>query len=102
SAYFEYYEDDFFPFFHKKYEFLFDYNVAQLELILKILKIERTINFTEYYEKKPVGCIDYREIIHPKRESIYHKAKPYYQIFEDRQGFIPDLSIIDLIFNQGP
>ncbi|NGM61561.1 WbqC family protein [Sphingobacterium sp. SGG-5] len=102
SAYFEYYEDDFFPFFHKKYEFLFDYNVAQLELILKILKIDRILTFTDGYEKEPVDTIDYRTAIHPKKESIYPHAKPYYQLFEDRHGFIPDLSIIDLIFNQGP
>jgi len=102
SAYFEYYEDDFVHFFEKKYEFLFDYHVAQLELILKILKINRPIGFTEKYEKNPLDVIDYREAIHPKKESVYTHPKPYYQIFEDRHGFIPDLSIIDLIFNQGP
>src|SRR5690606_34135792 len=81
SAYFEYYEDDFFSFFHKKYEFLFDYNVEQLELILKILKIDRVLTFTERYEKEPIDTIDYRGAIHPKKESIYPHPKPYYQLF---------------------
>ncbi len=102
SAYFEYYEDDFLGFFEKRHEFLLDYNVAQLELILKILKIKRTIGFTEHYEKDPVAVIDYRQAIHPKKDSVYRDAKPYYQVFEERHGFLPDLSIIDLIFNQGP
>ncbi|NGF56757.1 WbqC family protein [Parapedobacter sp. SGR-10] len=102
SAYFEYYEADFVPFFEEKHEFLLDYNVAQLELILKILKINRFISFTESYEKSPESMIDYREAIHPKKESAYASEKPYYQIFEDRHGFVPDLSILDLLFNQGP
>jgi len=102
SAYFEYYEDDFVPFFEEKHEFLLDYNVAQLELILKILKINRFISFTESYEKSPESMIDYREAIHPKKESVCAPEKPYYQIFEDRHGFVPDLSILDLLFNQGP
>ncbi len=102
SAYFEYYEDDFVPFYERKHEFLLDYNIGQLELVLKILKINRFISFTENYEKSPESVIDYREAIHPKKESIYAPAKSYYQIFEDRHGFIPDLSVLDLIFNQGP
>lgn len=100
SAYFEYYEEDFHTFFTEKFNFLLDYNVKQLELIFKILKIKKDITFTESYQKE--HPLDYRNIIHPKKDSVYPNPKPYYQIFEDRTGFIPDLSIIDLIFNQGP
>jgi hypothetical protein len=102
SAYFEYYEDDFVGFYEKQEEFLFDYNLQQLELILKILKLNVPISFTDKYEKSYEPLVDYRELIHPKKESIYLNPKPYYQVFEDRHEFIPDLSIIDLIFNQGP
>lgn len=102
SAYFEYYEDDFAGFFEKKEEFLLDYNVAQLELLLKILKINVPLSFTDRYEKDPTGVADYRGIIHPKKESVYKNPKPYYQVFEEKHGFIADLSIMDLIFNQGP
>lgn len=102
SPYFEYYEDEFKPFYEAKQEFLFDFNVAQLELILKCLKIKRTIHFTETFEKVYEEDLDLRNVIHPKKESILSNPKPYYQLFEERHGFLPDLSIVDLIFNQGP
>ncbi|WP_140938841.1 WbqC family protein [Sphingobacterium lumbrici] len=102
SAYFEFYEDEFEAFYKKKYEFLFDYNLSQLELILKLLKVKRNISFTDSYEKVPSGMLDYRGLIHPKKPSVFEISKPYYQVFNDRTGFIPELSIIDLIFNQGP
>ena len=101
SAYFEYYEDDFKPFYTRKFDYLFDFNLAQLELVLKCLKIKRTIGFTDTYEKD-YGNLDFRHVIHPKKASIYPNPKPYYQIFEDRHGFLANLSVIDLIFNQGP
>ena len=102
SAYFEFYEDDFRPFYEQKYEFLLDYNVEQFQLFKKILKLKFEIDFTDAYEKEYLDKIDFREAIHPKKESIYITPKPYYQIFEERHGFVPDLSVIDLIFNQGP
>lgn len=102
SAYFEYYEDDFAVFYEQKSTYLLDFNIQQLELILKILKISTKIAFTERYEKEYTGIIDYRDRIHPKKASIYQNPKAYYQVFEERHGFLPDLSIIDLIFNQGP
>ena len=102
SPYFEYYEDDFWKFYSQKYNFLLDFNVQQLELVFKILKIKKEITFTDSYHKEYEGGLDFRSIIHPKKECVYRNPKPYYQIFEDRTGFIPNLSIIDLIFNQGP
>lgn len=102
SAYFEYYEDDFRPFFEKKYEFLFDLNMEQMELFFKILKWKKEIDFTTEYEKEYDNVLDFRTLIHPRKESVYVNQKPYYQVFEDRTGFIPNVSMIDLIFNQGP
>lgn len=102
SPYFEYYEEDFYDFYNKKYNYLFDYNIKQIELIFKILKIKKSIEFTDSFQKTHENTLDYRNLIHPKKESVYKNPKPYYQIFEDRNGFLPDLSIIDLIFNQGP
>lgn len=102
SAYFEFYENEFYSFYEKKYDFLFDYNVEQTALILKCLKIKKSINFTDKYESTYDETLDLRSSIHPKKDSILVDAKPYYQIFEDRNGFLPDLSVIDLIFNQGP
>lgn len=102
SAYFEYYEDDFRPFFEKKYEFLLEYNVAQLELLLRLLKLPRQIFFTEEYERPDELVVDFRQAIHPKVAGIFENPKPYYQVFEEKNGFVCDLSIVDLLFNQGP
>lgn len=102
SPYFEFYEDDFRIFFERKYEFLFDFNVEQLQLILKLLKWNKEIVFTESYIAESPNDMDYRAVIHPKQPSLLKKPKSYYQLFEDKNGFRPDLSIIDLIFSQGP
>jgi hypothetical protein len=101
SAYFEYYEDEFADFYTKKFEFLFDYNERLLRLILKLLKWPAELKFTETYEGDYTNLTDFRSTMHPKKESVFNQ-KAYFQVFEDRNGFIKNLSIIDLLFNQGP
>jgi hypothetical protein len=101
SAYFEYYETEFAPFYEeKKYEFLFDYNEALLRLILKLMKLKLEIAFTTEYETEFKGA-DFRKSINPKQEYDFEQ-KTYFQVFDDRKGFIKNLSIVDLLFNQGP
>jgi hypothetical protein len=101
SAYFEFYEDSFMPFYEKRWQFLFDYNEELLQLLLKSLKIDAGFSFTEEYFKTVEGYDDFRESIHPK-QSCSTPVKPYFQVFEERNGFIENLSIVDLLFNQGP
>jgi len=101
SAYFEYYEDYFAPFYEDKTEYLFDYNEQLLKLLLKLLKIDQPINYTETYEAEYPSLTDLRTSITPKKEKEFER-KPYFQLFEDRHGFIKNLSIVDLLFNQGP
>lgn len=101
SAYFEYYEDDFAPFYELKETFLFDYNEKLLTLLLKLLKIKTTLSFTETYEAEYPGLTDLRHSINPKKETNFQQ-KPYFQLFEERHGFMKNLSIVDLLFNQGP
>lgn len=101
SAYFEFYEDDFAPFYHQKWTYLFDFNIELTQLLIKRLKLNAPFEFTSAYEEPSDEIADFRSIIHPKKESIY-PAKAYFQVFEDRNGFIPDLSVVDLLFNQGP
>jgi hypothetical protein len=101
SAYFEFYEDDFAPFYQKKFEFLFDFNQELLQMILKFLKMPVALQFTATYEADYPGVYDYRNEFSSKKEYDFNQ-KPYFQVFEDRGGFIKNLSIVDLLFNQGP
>lgn len=101
SAYFEYYEDELIAFYEKKWDFLFDYNEEMLHVLLKLLKLKIEYKYTNEFEKSYTDYADFRDIIHPKRDSK-DKFKPYFQVFEDRNGFLPNLSIVDLLFSQGP
>ncbi|MBB5638071.1 hypothetical protein HDF26_001441 [Pedobacter cryoconitis] len=102
SAYFEYYEDELAVFYNKKFEFLFDYNLEILQWIFKQLKKPADFNFTTEYIKEIPAENDYRSKIHFKEPELIVPAKPYFQVFEDRMGFMPNMSIVDLLFNQGP
>lgn len=102
SPFFEYYEDDLAPFYERKYEFLFDFNEELRLLICRLLDIQPQVIHTESYEPRVPN--DYREIIRPKHEgedSAFHPTS-YYQVFHEKFGFLPNLSIIDLLFNMGP
>lgn len=102
SAYFEYYEADFAPFYEQKTTHLFDYNQQLLELLLRLLKIKTALNYTSEYEAKyPAEVADLRYTMNAKKD-VTTEQKPYFQVFEERNGFLKNLSIIDLLFNQGP
>lgn len=101
SAYFEYYEDDLAPFYQKKFNYLFDYNEQLLQLILKSIKMKVALKYTDSYEASYSDPADFRQSINPKHNTNPDQ-KPYFQVFEDRKGFLKNLSIVDLLFNQGP
>ena len=78
---------------------MWDFNLALFNKTLELLDIETKIELTEQY--KPETCdnfLDLRAAIHPKKE-ISLLLKPYYQVFETKFGFMPNMSIIDLLFN---
>jgi hypothetical protein len=102
SAYFEYYEDALAPFYQKQYEFLFDFNEELLHLLLKSIKISASPQKTESYEPVyPSGVTDLRHSFSSKKD-YDPEQKPYFQVFEERHGFVKNLSIVDLLFSQGP
>jgi len=101
SAYFEFYEDDFAHFYHKTFTNLFDYNESMLNMVLKFLKIPAQLEYTDEYHREYPQLSDFRNSIHPKNEATLEQ-KPYFQVFEERKGFLKNLSIVDLLFNQGP
>ncbi len=105
SPFFEYYEDDFRPYYHdKKFEFLIDLNEALQQEIVGLIKLKCNYQFTKEYQKDYSETTDYRTLISPKellQNDTHFELKPYYQVFEPRHGFIENLSILDLLFNQG-
>jgi hypothetical protein len=101
SAYFEFYEDEFVRFYEQKFDYLLDYHTELLQWLLKQLKKSPGLKFTSEYIKEVPGP-DFRMKIHFKTPVSDLQFKPYFQVFDDRNGFIPNLSIVDLLFNQGP
>lgn len=99
---FEYYADDFAPFYEKKYEFLLDFNEELRRLVCDLLDMQPAVVYTEHYE--PEVANDFRETIRPKHEGEdpAFRPEPYYQVFREKFGFLPNLSIADLLFNMGP
>lgn len=102
SPFFEYYEDDFAPFYERKYEFLFDFNEELRMLVCELLDIQPVVHYTETYQ--PELPNDYRESIRPRHPGVdaSFSPQPYYQVFREKHGFLPNLSIVDLLFNMGP
>lgn len=107
TPFFEYYKDDFRPFYERKYDFLMDFNEELCRTVCALIDMEpRMERTTDYCCTAPEGEEDYRERIHPKRDyrtedPAFHPV-PYYQVFQERLGFLPNLSIVDLLFNMGP
>ena len=108
SPFFQYYEDDLRPFFTEQWEFLYDYNEAIRQKMCQLLDIQPNVSFTtEYFRpitQHPSPIIDLREAINPKHPLPDPTFQPrrYYQVYERKHGFLPNLSILDLLCNMGP
>jgi hypothetical protein len=106
SPFFLYYADYFEDFYRSMPDKLFGYNWQIMETLFEILELDAVLGQTkEFIKEYDAEITDLRYRIHPKIASGFEaqcRAKPYIQVFSDRHGFTPNLSILDLIFNLGP
>lgn len=102
SPYFEFYEADLEPLFKTPFESLLDFNIKCLEAICECLQVEIAFTNTSEYQKELVAPVeDFRNLVNSKKEPS-RKFEPYTQVFGDKHGFISNLSILDLLFCEGP
>jgi len=102
SPFFLYYKDELEKVFERSSEFLIELNTQLLETIFRMLRITKKISFTPEFLKNPDGIEDQRESSKNKEITDHVSFPPYTQVFAGTHGFVPNLSIIDLIFNLGP
>jgi hypothetical protein len=107
SPFFDFVADEIYGFYEKQIPLLFDFNLQLQQVVTELLEIDVEIKFTGRYEKQYIEpFIDYRDSIHPKKRcrqpDPLFEVSSYYQVFEEKHGFIKNLSIIDLMFNEGP
>ena len=108
SPFFEFYADDLRPFFEKRWTWLFDFNLDITQKMCELLDIRPTIELTSEFVPAAgnlgqPSLKDFRDAIHPKHPLPDSEFEPrrYYQVYESRHGFQPNLSILDLLFNMG-
>lgn len=101
SPFFEFYEHDLIPLFINKATHLMDFNFKCLDTVMECLQHDLNFDLTNAFELNPTNKTDYRYLVDHRKE-IAQPLKPYVQVFDEKHGFLPNLSILDLIFNEGP
>lgn len=105
SPFFEYYEDDLRPFFTERWwELLIDFNDAICRKMCELIDIHPNMEYTTHFAPLSGGGSDFRDVIRPKHPlpDPDFQSRPYYQVFAQKHGFLPNLSILDLLLNMGP
>ncbi|MEO8774540.1 MAG: WbqC family protein [Gelidibacter sp.] len=101
SPFFEFYEHDLLPLFNEQKTHLMDFNFRCLDAVLECLQHDLNYDLTIEFELNTPKKTDYRNLADHRKE-IEQSLKPYVQVFDEKHGFIHNLSILDLIFNEGP
>ena len=103
SPFFEYYEDDLRPFFERRWTFLLDFNEEIRLKMCELLDIRPNVGYTQEYARTTEDD-DFRNAIQPKHPAAdaTFQPRPYYQVYSQKHGFLPNLSILDLLMNMGP
>jgi hypothetical protein len=102
SPWFEYFEDGLEGLYERKFDFLLDWNMACFEWADKVLGLEKPVSYTESFRKSydpAEGVLDRRDVLVPGKGD--ETLPQYTQVFGERTGFVPDLSILDLLFCEG-
>ncbi len=103
APYFSYYFDSFIKIAQSRYIYLFELNLAWLNYINSALKLDITIEFTsDYISVYPEADIDIRVLSTSQTNLSKYQGIVYEQVHSDRQGFTPNLSIVDALFCLGP
>ena len=104
SPFFEYYQDDIRPFFERHWTFLLDFNEEIRQKMCELIDIQPNVSYTEGFIPEESPLTSYRTAISPKhpQDDPDFLPKRYYQVYEQKHGFLPNLSILDLLFNMGP
>lgn len=101
SPFFEFYQDDLAPLFSKTHKYLLDFNFKCLEVVYDCLELPYEFQTTKVYNPSVTDKLDYRPLVDNRKERE-QQFIPYVQVFDDKHAFIPNLSILDLICNEGP
>lgn len=103
SPYFEFYEDELYPIFHQKEKYLIDLNIKSIEKLNGMLDVDFQYDKTSEFQSEYPDMQDFRTLVNAKKSNLSPETFPKYtQMFDDRNGFLPNLSVLDLLFMEGP
>ncbi|WP_418636194.1 WbqC family protein [Winogradskyella sp.] len=100
SPFFEYYIDDLMPLFETHFDYILDFNLKCFDILSDSLQLNLSPKHTSVFEKDTTDKTDFRTFV--RRNFKVESFQPYTQVFTEKHGFIPNLSILDLLFNEGP
>ena len=104
SPFFEYYQDDIRLFFEQRWDYLLEFNEAIRAKMCELIDIQPNVSYSLEFRTLNSQLRDFRETIRPKHPAPDpdFTPRPYYQVWQQKHGFLPNLSILDLLFNMGP